>query len=146
MKKLEFAIEVDTNKKKLWDTMLDPVTYKEWVNETWPGSYFEGEWKQGKQLRFISPGRGGTLVALEEVKPYEYIAAKHIAVIRPDGSEDRDSDVAKGWVGTTEAYTFTEKNGKTTLKTTMDINPEWAKMFENDWPKALASLKKIAER
>ena len=146
MKTLEFKIDINAGSKKVWDTMLSTDTYKEWVKVSWPGSYFEGEWKQGENLRFISPGRGGTLANVVELKPHKYIFAKHIAVINPDGSEDRDSKIAKGWIGTTESYTFTETNGKTELKTTMNIEPEWEPMFANDWPKAMANLKKICEQ
>jgi len=146
MKKLESKIEIAASKQKVWDTMFNPETYKEWVNVSWPGSYYEGNWKQGENLRFISPGQGGTLATLVECRPYEFILAKHIAVINADGTEDRDSEIAKGWIGTTESYTFTENNGKTELKTEMNTSPEWEKMFTDGWPKALAKLKEICER
>ena len=125
--------------------MLSPETYKEWVKNSWPGSYFEGNWKKGEDMRFISPGQGGTKATLVENKPYEFIFAEHVAVINSDGSEDRTSDIAKGWIGTTESYTFTETNGKTELKVEITTNPDWEKMFANDWPKALATLKEICE-
>jgi hypothetical protein len=96
-------------------------------------------------MKFISPGQGGTLATIVECKPHEYILAKHIAVINRDGTEDRDSDAAKSWIGTTESYRFIEKNGRTELKTEMITNPEWEKMLA-DWPKALAKLKEITER
>jgi hypothetical protein len=60
--------------------------------------------------------------------------------------EDRDSEVAKGWIGTTESYNFTEQNGVTTLTIELTINPEWEKMFSDSWPKALAKLKEVCER
>jgi hypothetical protein len=129
MKKLEFKIEIAASRKKVEDTMLDPTTYKEWVNAGWPGADYQGIWKQGEDIRFISPGQGGTLAKLVEFKPYEYILAKHIAVINNDGSEDRDSDLAKGWIGSTESYTFTEKNGNTKLTVEINTNPEWESMF-----------------
>ena len=146
MKKLESKIDIAASPKKVWDTMLKPETYKEWVNVAWPGSYYEGNWKQGENIKFISPGQGGTLATIVECRPYEYVFAKHIAVINANGAEDRDSKVAKDWIGTTESYTFIERNGKTELKTEMNTNPEWAKMFSDDMPKALAKLKEICER
>jgi uncharacterized protein YndB with AHSA1/START domain len=146
MKKLEFKIDISAGKQKVWDTMLKPETYKEWVNAAWPGSYYEGTWKQGENIKFISPGQGGTLATLVECRLYEFILAKHIAVIRADGTEDRDSDQAKNWVGTTESYGFTESNGKTELKTEMNTSPEWEKMFSDGWPNALTKLKEICER
>ncbi len=146
MKKLEFKIDIAANPQKVWDTMLSPETYKEWVNVSWPGSYYEGNWKQGENLRFLSPGRGGTLATLIEHRPYEFSMAKHIAVINSDGTEDRDSEVAKGWIGSTEAYTFTENDGETELKVEVNTNPGWEKMFTDDLPKALGKLKEICER
>jgi hypothetical protein len=59
---------------------------------------------------------------------------------------DRNSPEAKGWIGTTEEYTFTEKNGKTELKVTVNTTPEWESMFNDGWPDALKKLKEICER
>jgi hypothetical protein len=72
--------------------------------------------------------------------------AKHIAVLNPDGSEDRESDVAKGWIGTTESYRFTEKDGVTKLAIEINTTAEWEKMFTDGWPKALQELKKLCEK
>ena len=145
MKKLEFKTEIAASPQKIWDTMLTPQTYKKWVEVSWPGSYYEGNWKQGENVRFLSPSGGGTVATIQELRPYEYLLANHVAVINRDGTEDRDSDVAKGWIGTTESYTFTEKNGKTEVKVEINTNPDWEKMFNDGWPDALAKLKEISE-
>jgi len=145
MKKLEFKTEIAASRQKVWDTMLAPQTYKKWVDASWPGSYYEGNWKQGENVRFLSTSGGGTVATIEELRPNAYILANHVAVINRDGTEDRDSDVAKGWVGTTESYTFTEKNGNTELKVEINTNPDWEKMFTDGWPGALAKLKEISE-
>lgn len=145
MKKLEFRIDIAASKQKVWDTMLNPETYKKWVSASWPGSYYEGTWKQGEDIKFLSPGHGGTLATLVEHKPYEHLLAKHIAIIDSAGKEDRKGDDAKGWIGTTEAYRFTEKNGQTELKVEINTSPDWEKMFTDGWPNALAKLKEISE-
>ena len=145
MKKITFNIDIDAKAKKVWETMINAETYKEWTNVSWPDSYYEGEWKQGANVRFLSPEGGGTLATILEFKPYEFILAKHIAVINSDGTEDRDSDAAKNWIGTTESYVFAEQNGKTELSTEMNIDTEWEKMFTDSWPKAMAKLKEICE-
>lgn len=145
MKKLEFKIDIAASRQKVWETMLNSATYKEWTNVSWPGSYYDGNWKQGENIKFISPSGEGTLAAIVELKPNEFIQANHIAVISKDGKEDRNSEVAKGWIGTTESYTFTDDNGKTQLKVEINTNPDWEKMFADGWPKALTKLKGIAE-
>jgi hypothetical protein len=68
-----------------------------------------------------------------------------IYVLLEGGTEDRDSEMAKSWAGTLEEYTFSEKNGVTDLSVSMTIYPQWEKMFNNDWPKALAALKDLCE-
>lgn len=145
MEHLTFTEQIAAPKNKVWDIMLAPDTYKQWVSVSWPGSTYNGKWKLGEKIRFESPGQGGTLAQLDEYKPHDTLLATHIAVLNPDGSEDRASDVAKGWIGSTERYTFTEQNGKTTLQVDIETNPAWADMFKDGWPNALKELKKICE-
>ena len=146
MKKLEFKITIALGAKNVWNIMLDRKTYKEWVKAGWPGSDYDGKWAKGEKIRFIGEGQGGTLALIEEFKPYETILARHIAVINADGSEDYNSELAKGWVGTLERYTFSESNGKTTLTVGLETNPDWEKMFQEGWPAALKALKEICEK
>lgn len=146
MKHIEFTTQIAADKQKVWNTMLQPETYKQWTSVSWPGSTFDGRWDKGENLRFVSPGQGGTMATVLENVPYESILAKHVAVINPDGSEDRSSDVAKGWIGITERYTFTERNGKTTVRVAIETRPEWESMFQDGWPAALKELKKICEQ
>jgi uncharacterized protein YndB with AHSA1/START domain len=147
MKKLEFNIDINADVKKVYNTIIDPAKYKEWVSVSFPGSYFEGKWEQGENLRFLSPEGGGTLANLEEVKPNEYIAAKHVAVINKDGSLDKTSETAKGWVGTTEIYTLSKNKNGSHLKVEVgNLNPEWESMFADSWPKLLDKLKEMTEK
>jgi uncharacterized protein YndB with AHSA1/START domain len=146
MSTLKFKIRISASPEKVWETMLHPVTYREWVNVSWPGSRFEGTWEQGQHLKFVSQNEGGTMAILDEHQPYEFSKARHIAVINRDGSLDKDSDVAKGWVGTTESYTFTEIDGVTELGVEINCQPEWEAMFKDGWPSALEKLKEISER
>lgn len=149
MKKLEFKTTINAKREKVWDAMLQKDTYREWVGVSWPNSDYKGKWAQGEDIRFIGGGEGnegGTMAHLEEVRKPEYVLAKHIAVINADGTEDRTSETAKGWVGTTEEYTFTEKDGKTEVKVVINTKPDWESMFNEGWPNALKKLKEICER
>ena len=125
--------------------MLTLNTYKKWTNAAWPGSDYVGEWQQGENIRFVGANGSGTLANLTAVEPYKHAKAIHNAVLLEDGTEDRDSEMAKSWVGSIEEYTFSEKNGVTDLSVSMTIYPEWEKMFSDDWPKALAALKDLCE-
>ena len=145
MKKIEFNIDINADVQKVWDTMINLPTYKEWVGAGFPGSSYIGNWKKGENIRFVGAEGGGTLANIVELKPNEYIAAEHIAILNNDNSEDRTSDLAKGWIGTTETYTFFKRNGGSKVRVEMEINPEWENMFADSWPKMLAKLKELSE-
>jgi hypothetical protein len=68
-----------------------------------------------------------------------------VAALNADGSEDRDSELAKGWIGTTECYTFTDESGKTRIKVDIVTSAQWEPMFNNGWPAALVKLKELCE-
>jgi uncharacterized protein YndB with AHSA1/START domain len=147
VKTLHYETVIDASPQKVWETMLDKETYVQWVDVSWPGSSYDGEWNQGSTIRFTGgDGGGGTLAEITELEPYSKVVAEHVAVLLEDGSEDRESQMAKGWIGTTEAYAFTSENGSTRLDVELTTAPEWASMFEDGWPKALEALKQLAEK
>lgn len=145
MKTLTYKINIAASRKQVWETMLNDETYKQWVAASWPGSFYVGKWQQGEKIRFVSKDGSGTLALIEKFEPYNLISATHIAVLQKGGIEDTQSDIAKGWVGTTEAYKFTEQNGQTELIVEINTNPDWEKMFNDGWTGALQQLKKISE-
>lgn len=147
MKTLQYQISIDVSPQKVWETMLDKKTYVQWVDAAWPGSSYDGKWKQGAQIRFTgADGGGGTLGTVTALEPYAHVVVEHVAVILEDGSLDRESDMARGWIGATEAYSFTGGNGSTELVVEITTAPEWAEMFDDGWPIAIEALKQLAEQ
>jgi uncharacterized protein YndB with AHSA1/START domain len=146
MEKLNFSISIACDKQKVWDTMLQPDTYKQWVAASWPDSFYEGQWAENADIRFIGEDGSGTLAHIESLTPYTFIAAKHIAVLNAGGVEDRDSAFAKNWMGITETYTYNTTPEGTELVVEIQTQPEWKAMFIEGWPNALAKLKTMCEQ
>lgn len=146
MQKLHYKKRINASKQKVWDTMLGSESYKQWAKAFSSESQFSGEWKQGSHIRFIDANMGGTKAILEEVKPYDRIHAKHVAIIDKDGSEDTESDVAKTWIGVTEKYVLKEVNGITELSIDILSHEECVAMFDDCWPNALELLKGLCEK
>ncbi|HYC85713.1 MAG TPA: SRPBCC domain-containing protein [Chryseosolibacter sp.] len=146
MERIEYKIVISAPAKTVWETMLQEETYTQWVGKSWPNSFYKGKWAKGEKISFIGPDGSGTLAELVEVRPYESLLARHVAILRPGGEEDRTSEVARGWIGITEGYNFTERDGNTTLTVAIETTPEWRAMFDEGWPAALQELKKISER
>lgn len=149
MQKLNFKIDINAPKEKVWNTMLEDKTYREWTVAFSPGSHYVGSWDKGSKILFLGPNEqgvmGGMVSRIKENRLYEYISIEHLGVVN-DGKEDTTSDAVKQWAGSLENYTFKDKNGKTELLVDLDINEEYKEMFEGMWPKALQKLKELAEK
>ena len=148
MQKLHFSTSINAPAKKVWQTMLDDATYRKWTTVFSPGSYFEGSWEKGSRIKFIGPDQqgnlGGITSMIAENRPYEFVSIKHLGVIE-NGVEDTSSEKVAGWAGAMENYTFKEANGVTEVQIDIDVDDPFVDEFKQMWPKALESLKKLAE-
>lgn len=150
MQKLNFSVTINASKEKVWNTMLEDATYRLWTAPFNEGSYYKGDWSKGSKIIFLGPNpetgkEGGMVSRIAENKQYEYISIEHLGIIN-DGVEDTTSEEVKAWAGAHENYAFNEVNGRTTVLVDMDINEEYAEMFEGMWPKALQKLKELSEK
>lgn len=149
--KINFAITINAPKERVWDTMLQDATYREWTALFNPNgsSWYEGDWTQGSKILFLGDGEngqvGGMVSRIKEVRPQEFVSIEHLGVVQ-DGKEDTTSDTAKQFAPAFENYTFVDKHGATEVLVDMDTVEEHRQMFESSWPKALQKLKELAEK
>lgn len=150
MKKLHFSQKINASAEKVWKTMLEPETYKQWTDVFSPGSYYKGSWEKGSKILFMGPNpetgkEGGMVSRIADNKPYELISIEHIGIMN-EGVEDTTSDEAIKWTPAFENYSFKEENGVTEVLVDTDSADEMVSEFEKMWPEALAKLKEIAEK
>ncbi len=151
MQKLHFSIQIQAPKEKVWDTMLQDSTYREWTKPFNAGSYYKGSWDQGAEIRFVGTDEGGNeyggmFAKIKENRLHEFISIEHLGLIGLDGSVDTTSDEVKKWTPAFENYTFKEVDGGTEVSVDVDTNDEYKEMFEGMWPKALQVLKELCEK
>lgn len=144
MEKMYFSIVINAPKEKVWKTMLEKDTYREWTEIFSPGSTYEGDWSEGSKILFLAPDETGKMSGMvskiKENRPYEYISIEHTGEVE-DGKEKEME-----WAGALENYTFKEMDGKTELLVDVDTDDEFTEMFQDIWPKALQKLKELAEK
>lgn len=148
MNKLKFSIIINAPKARVWDTMLNDVTYRIWTEAFGPGSYCVGDWSEGSKMLFLAPrdsGDMGMVSRIKENRLHQFISIEHLGMIE-NGKEDTTSDAVKSWAGVLENYTFNELDRKTELIVEMDSDEEYSEMFNDMWPKVLQKLKELAER
>lgn len=149
METIQFTILINANKQKVWNTMLEDKTYRQWTAAFHEGSYYEGSWEQGSKIRFLGPAEdgklGGMYSKIKENRKHEYISIEHLGMVK-DGVIDTTSDEVRKWTPAFENYTFTEKGNQTEVKVEMQVVSEYKAMFEEMWPRALKTLKDLSEQ
>ncbi|WP_309105316.1 SRPBCC domain-containing protein [Arthrobacter sp.] len=153
MEKLQFSTRINAPVQTVWSTMLDDATYRDWTSAFHEGSYYEGDWNQGSEIRFLGPdgngSLGGMLATVEESRPHEFVSLRYLGQI-VEGVNDTTSDEAKSFAGTHENYTFRQADGMTALDVEIEVDAdsddEFVQMFNDLWPKALDKLKAMCER
>jgi uncharacterized protein YndB with AHSA1/START domain len=156
MQKLRFSIVINAPKEKVWHTMLDDKTYRQWSEALAAGSHYVGSWDKGSKIVFLATtenGNSGYVGRIAENRQYEFISIEYLAPAK-NGKEDTTSD-AMSWSGAHENYTFVEREGATELWVELDtiaidmselrVLPAEHEIFTQVWPDALQRLKELAE-
>ena len=139
MKKVKFSINIDAPKEKVWATLWNDSTYRQWTSVFTAGSHAISDWNEGSEIKFVD-GKGDGMVSIIETKiPNQQMSFKHLGEIK-NGVETNDN-----WAGATENYFLTESNGITELTMDMDMNAEFEQYFSEIFPKALELIKQISE-
>ncbi len=149
MKKLNYQIDIQAPKEKVYKKMIGPDTYNLWTAEFNPTSQFEGSWNKGDKIRFLGTSeegkKEGMLAEIAENIPNEFISIHHYGLL--DGeNEITEGPLVESWTPAYENYSFSENNGTTTVRVDVDSNEEYADYFDEAWPKALNKLKDICEK
>jgi hypothetical protein len=144
---MEFNINIDAPKEKVWNTLWNDKTYREWTSAFAEGSRAETDWKKGSKVLFLDGKNSGMVSTIVENKPNEFMSIRHLGTIK-NGVEDLDSEETRQWSGAFENYTLRETGGKTALHVEMggaDIPSDFEDYFLQTWPKALDKLKELSE-
>ncbi|MDF2535862.1 MAG: hypothetical protein K0R18_2021 [Bacillales bacterium] len=143
MKEIQFSIEINASKERVWTTLWEDSSFRDWANIIDVGTYMKGVMKEGNEIQFISSVNGyGVTSLIEKLNPNEFVLIRHCADTKEGGQQERE----KEWTGGTESYSLTEKNGVTTLIVKMDLPQEQEETFNNRFPRALGRIKTLAEK
>jgi len=142
MNPLTFSLTINASKQKVWDTLWQDNTFRQWAGIIDPGTYMLGALKEGGEVQFISAENGyGVTSLIEKCVPGEYLLLKHSADTQDTGASTREEE----WTGGNESYTLTEQGGVTTLTAVFDVPPQQEEYFTTAYPKALECVKRLAE-
>lgn len=142
MKELQFSIEINGAKAKVWNTLWNDKTFRDWANFIDEGTYMDGEMAEGKDVQFISSVNGyGVTSRIAKLVPFETVLFSHMSDTKESGTQVREDE----WTGGTESYYLSETDGVTTLTVKMDVPIEMEEIFNDRVPMALVRIKTLSE-
>lgn len=142
MKEMQFVVKIHASKEKVWATLWQDETFREWAGIIDPGTYMVGDLKEGNEVQYISAENGyGVTSLVEKLVANEFLLLSHQADTQESGERERE----KEWTGGKESYSLVEENGITTLTAAFDVPPELEEYFNDTYPKALERVKILSE-
>ena len=142
MKEMKFTVEINASREKVWDTLWQDKTFRQWASVIDPGTYMVGELKEGSKVQFISLSSGyGVTSLVEKLTPGEFLLLRHHADTQEEGKRERENE----WTGGKDSYSLIEKDNLTTLTVVFDVPSELEEEFNSSYPKALKQVKVLAE-
>ncbi len=128
----------------VWEVMLGAENYRRWTTAFADGSYYEGSWRQGSRIRFLSPTGDGMVAEIAENRPNEFISIRHLGYI-VNGIEDTESEAVRAWAPAFENYTFAAVPEGTRLVVDQDATADFEQYMNDAWPRALELLRQLCE-
>ena len=143
MQKQQFSIEIQAPCEKVWNTLFDDKSFRDWGSIIDEGQYMVVEMKEGSEVQFISSSSGyGVTSSVEKLVPHQFVSFRQLADTKDNGKGQRE----KEWSGGAESYTLVENNNITTLRVNIDVPPGLEETFQVRFPKALERIKFLAEK
>ena len=159
---MSFSDEILINapSQAVWDAIFAHDAWARWMAVVFEEEAlrYEGKFKSGATVRFVSSSGGGRLAKVLEWRPLDTASWKFTDVIS-NGRECDFNDVpderAKGWIGRRERFSLKsvdlgdldpDSPGEHTLLSVLSECPvSWNDHFDTRWPDALEKIKEIAE-
>jgi uncharacterized protein YndB with AHSA1/START domain len=142
---LDFKIEIKAPKEKVWSVLWDDATYRQWTAAFCEGTYAVSNWNEGDKIHFLSPSGEGMNSVIYKKIPNEYIAFKHISVLK-DFKEMPVDPETEVWSGSMETYRLTQNKDLTVLEVKMDTIEKYVDYFKTTFPKGLDLVKQLSEK
>jgi len=74
MKEIQFQVEIKAPKERVWNTLWQDETLREWAGIIDPGTYMVGDLKEGNEVQFISAENGyGVTTLVEKLTANEFL-------------------------------------------------------------------------
>lgn len=146
MKTLHFNICIAAPAQKVWDTLWNDASYRQWSSVFAKGSHIKGDLSAGNRVRFMDGSGNGVYSMVNQNIPARLMSFINLGELfegREQVVDERTS--AQEWSGAVENYMLYEKKGGTSLWVELEVNNSDSAHFAEKFPEALEKIKTLAE-
>ena len=139
-----YKVDINSPAEKVWNSLLNDDTYRQWTSALSKGLYYQGELKLGNRIHFLSPDGSGMYSNVAFLSPHSHVYFQHIGEIINQEEQPVDEATEK-WTGAFENYILKESDDTTTLIAEIDLTPDHVKFYDEKFPEALEKVKLLSE-
>ena len=140
----EFKITISAPAEKVWRSLWDDNSYKQWTSAFTEGSRAETDWQEGSKVLFLDTNNDGMSSVIAKKMPDKYMSFKHMGSVKK-GVENCNDPADDAWRGAHENYILKDLDGGTLWTVELDITAEYADYMAEKWPLAMQKVKELAE-
>ena len=139
MKLLEFKIQINAPAEKVWSILFSKDADGNWPSAMNEGTYFEGNWEEGRIMRFLDSENNGMYNQIEKNIPNRQLVMKHLGWIYDGELSPQD------WEDSTVAYILESNENGTLLTGKVNALDEFVDFFNSKYPPNFEKIKKLSE-
>ena len=139
METLEYKIQINATPEKVWTTLWDDMSYRQWTSAFTEGSFYVGTWEEESIVKFFDPNNNGMYSRVLKNEANKEMTFLHLGEIY-DGVE-----TPQDWGDATESYLLEETENGTNLIARIKTSEEFKSFFEEKFPNALQNVKNLSE-
>lgn len=121
METVEYVVEINATKEKIWEKLWDKDCYANWTQYFVPKFYIKSDWKVNGKTYFLEDEKNGMVSTISSLDEPNELIFQHLGTLK-DGIEDTQSAAVFEWSGNEEKYFLRSLDtGYTELKVIVHI-------------------------
>ena len=144
MEKMSFTIKIEAPRERIWETLWNDETYREWTKFFEQGSHAVSDWEEGSEVKFLTSTGEGMYSVIDKKIENEYIRFKHLGSVIKGERVPFQGEHAS-WAGALETYELKDSERAVELTAEVDTVAEYVDFTNDTFPKALSKLKELSE-
>lgn len=145
METVEYVVEINATKEKVWEKLWDKDCYANWTQYFVPKYYIKSDWKVNGKTYFLEDEKNGMVSTISSLDEPNELIFRHLGTLK-GGIEDTQSAAVFEWSGNEEKYFLRSlDSGYTELKVIVHIYKSQRHSMNVGFHKGFVILRDLCE-